>query len=38
MASVTLKNIKKIYPHAQKQKKKKGEPEKKVSAVYCREV
>ena len=29
MASVTLKNIKKIYPHAQKQKKKKGEPEKK---------
>ena len=28
MASVTLKNIKKIYPNAQK-KKKKGEPEKK---------
>ena len=31
MASVTLKNIKKIYPHAQKQKKKKGEPEKKTN-------
>ncbi len=29
MASVTLKNIKKIYPHTQKKKRKKGEPEKK---------
>ncbi len=30
MASVTLKNLKKVYPHA-KQKKKKGEPEKKIN-------
>ena len=30
MASVTLKNIKKIYPNTEKKKKaKKGEPEKK---------
>ena len=29
MASVTLKHIKKIYPHSESKKKKKGEPEKK---------
>ena len=29
MASVTLKNVKKIYPHTEKKKKKKDEPEKK---------
>ena len=29
MASVTLKHIKKIYPHSEPKKKKKGEPEKK---------
>ncbi len=29
MASVTLKNIKKIYPNAEKKKRKKGEPEEK---------
>ena len=29
MASVTLKHIKKIYPHSEQKKKKKGEPEKK---------
>ncbi|MBO4992322.1 MAG: ABC transporter ATP-binding protein [Firmicutes bacterium] len=31
MASVTLKNIKKIYPHADKKKKKKGAEEKKTN-------
>ena len=29
MASMTLKNIKKVYPHVESKKKKKGEPEKK---------
>ena len=29
MAEVILKNIKKIYPHQEPKKKKKGEPEKK---------
>ncbi len=37
MASVTLKNIKKIYPHAQKQKRKKGEPEKKSNLKITEE-
>lgn len=36
MASVTLKNIKKIYPNAQK-KKKKGEPEKKSNLKIAAE-
>lgn len=31
MASVTLKNIKKVYPHSEPKKKKKGEPEKKTN-------
>ena len=31
MASVTLKHIKKIYPHSEPKKKKKGEPEKKTN-------
>ena len=30
MAEVILKNIKKIYPHQEPKKKKKGEPEKKT--------
>ena len=31
MASVTLKNIKKVYPHSEPKKKKRGEPEKKTN-------
>ena len=31
MAEVILKNIKKIYPHSEPKKKKKGEPEKKIN-------
>ena len=31
MASVTLKNIKKVYPHSETKKKKKGGPEKKTN-------
>ncbi|MBQ8850872.1 MAG: ATP-binding cassette domain-containing protein, partial [Oscillibacter sp.] len=31
MAAVSLKGIMKIYPHAEKKKKKKGEPEKKTN-------
>ena len=31
MAEVILKNIKKIYPHQEPKKKKKGEPEKKTN-------
>ena len=37
MASVTLKNMKKIYPHAQKKKKKKGETEKKTNLKITEE-
>ena len=29
MANVSLQHIKKVYPHSEPKKKKKGEPEKK---------
>lgn len=32
MAEVILKNIKKIYPHQEPKKKKKGEPEKRTTS------
>ena len=37
MASVTLKNIKKVYPHRESKKKKKGEPEKKTKLQITEE-
>jgi len=37
MASVTLKNIKKVYPHSESKKKKKGEPEKKTNLQITEE-
>jgi len=37
MASVTLKNIKKVYPHIETKKKKKGEPEKKINLKVTEE-
>ena len=37
MASVTLKNIKKVYPHRESKKKKKGEPEKKTNLQITEE-
>ena len=37
MAEVTLKNIKKIYPHQEPKKKKKGEPEKKTNLQITEE-
>ena len=36
MASVTLKNIKKIYPNNEPKKKKKGQPEKKSNRLNFR--
>ena len=37
MAEVILKNIKKIYPHQEPKKKKKGEPEKKTNLQITEE-
>ena len=37
MASVTLKNIKKVYPHRETKKKKKGEAEKKTNLLVTAE-
>ena len=37
MASVTLKNIKKVYPHSETKKKKKGGPEKKTNLQITEE-
>ena len=37
MASVTLKNIKKVYPHIETKKKKKGEAEKKTNLKVTEE-
>ena len=37
MASVTLKNIKKVYPHHETKKKKKGEPEKASNLLITEE-
>jgi len=37
MASVTLKNIKKVYPHSESKKKKKGEAEKKTNLQITEE-
>ena len=37
MAEVILKNIKKVYPHQEPKKKKKGEPEKKTNLQITEE-